>query len=154
MASRRALVEQLIEQYGSACFYCKRELEYADITLDHYIPRAAGGPDKIENLRPSCFSCNNAKADRVPLPDGSLPPKQAPKLRGIPKAKRPDICGNCSNGRLLQAGESCPLCQTGAGPEVRPWYLKKHALECDHDVTWCSACCLWMDHEREMSDVS
>lgn len=151
MASRKQIVKDLIDQYGRACFYCRRALLYWEITLDHYIPKAAGGSDELSNLRPSCFDCNNAKADRVPLPDGSLPPKSSPKIRAVPKGQRPEVCRNCQSGRLLQAGESCPVCQTLAGPPIRPWYLKKHALSCDHVQFWCSACCLWLAQERRLS---
>lgn len=153
MASRKEIVEDLIEQYGSVCFYCQRELMFEDITLDHYIPRAAGGSNDLGNLRPSCFPCNNWKADRVPLSDGSLPPKEQ-KARAVPRSQRPAVCENCQNGRLLLAGDICPRCQTLAGPEKRPHYLKRHPLHCDHVEWWCSSCCLWLAREREMLSVS
>jgi 5-methylcytosine-specific restriction endonuclease McrA len=34
-------------------------------TVDHIIPKAHGGPDIIENLRASCWMCNQRKGVRV-----------------------------------------------------------------------------------------
>lgn len=48
------------------CYLCGAELELRDVTVDHYIPRAAGGTHRASNLRPCCFPCNNRKADLVP----------------------------------------------------------------------------------------
>jgi hypothetical protein len=146
-ASKRAgVVARLFKKYGSVCFYCEIPLTVADATIDHYIPRSAGGPNHITNLRPSCFPCNNDKADRVPNEDGSLPPRSARSR--VRKSQRPAVCGNCQNGRLLRAGEWCPLCQTGPQPIVRPHYLKRRTWQCDHDAHWCIACCLATDEER------
>lgn len=146
-ASKRAgVVARLFKKYGSVCFYCEIPLTVADATIDHYIPRAAGGSNHITNLRPSCFDCNNDKADRVPNEDGSLPPRSV--RNRVRKSQRPALCSNCQNGRLLRAGEWCPLCQTGPQPLIRPQYLKRRTWECDHDVHWCIACCLATDEER------
>jgi 5-methylcytosine-specific restriction endonuclease McrA len=35
-------------------------------TLDHYIPRSAGGSNDIENCVAACYTCNRTKADRMP----------------------------------------------------------------------------------------
>lgn len=53
----------VIERHGDSCFYCETgEFE----NLDHFVPVKAGGPHTLENVRPSCFSCNRAKADADP----------------------------------------------------------------------------------------
>lgn len=55
---RKAVFER--DQY--ACFYCgKRQEDGADLTLDHFIPRAHGGPNTFENLFTACRSCNSRK---------------------------------------------------------------------------------------------
>jgi 5-methylcytosine-specific restriction endonuclease McrA len=33
-------------------------------TADHYQPRAFGGGDELENLRPACLPCNRARGTR------------------------------------------------------------------------------------------
>jgi len=40
------------------------------ITIDHVVPRAAGGTDDIENLQSLCRTCNGKKGDKFVIPDG------------------------------------------------------------------------------------
>ncbi len=49
---------QLIELKGDRCFYCA---DGAFEHIDHVIPVAAGGHHVIENVAPSCASCNGRK---------------------------------------------------------------------------------------------
>ena len=147
-SDRRKLVVRLFRKYGAVCFYCPQPLDVESCTVDHYIPRAAGGSNHIDNLRPSCFPCNNWKADRVPNEDGSIPPKNN-RVR-VRKGERPIVCMICFNGRDLSAGQECWQCKTGPQPVLRPHYLKVKTWLCDHDVHWCIACCLLTSDEREI----
>lgn len=47
----------VVEAYGNACVYCAGPVEH----IDHLAPLARGGQHCIENLRPSCGSCNTSK---------------------------------------------------------------------------------------------
>lgn len=42
------------------CHYC----EASAATRDHIVPRGRGGPNRVDNYVPSCYRCNNVKADR------------------------------------------------------------------------------------------
>lgn len=148
---RHKLIHRLLRKYGPACVYCLEPLSEANATVDHYVPRAAGGSNHIDNLRPACFPCNNWKADRVPNPDGSIPPKKI-RIR-VHKGQRPSVCMICSSGRRLAAGQTCWQCNTGPQPEVRPQYLKVKTWLCDHDEFWCIACCLMTEPEREIMSL-
>lgn len=56
----------------SKCFYCLVELQESAITLDHFIPRSKGGPNRTSNLRICCNQCNRDKGDKMPwefMPD-------------------------------------------------------------------------------------
>ena len=44
------------------CFYCGRELEPKQRTIDHMFPRVFGGPSITNNLVPSCRNCNSTKS--------------------------------------------------------------------------------------------
>jgi len=43
------------------CIYCRRKIE---LTLDHLIPRARGGPDSPDNAVMICKSCNSSKCSK------------------------------------------------------------------------------------------
>lgn len=45
-------------KYNKKCAYCGSDLEYKQMQVDHIEPKFLGGSDDIENLNPSCRSCN------------------------------------------------------------------------------------------------
>ena len=52
--------EYLLESWGRQCVYCdEREVP---LTIDHIVPRARGGSDRVGNLTVSCVPCNEAKS--------------------------------------------------------------------------------------------
>jgi len=53
-------VIQTILRDGNVCLYCKKELKYNEITLDHIVPKSLGGRE-INNLAVSCLDCNRLK---------------------------------------------------------------------------------------------
>jgi 5-methylcytosine-specific restriction endonuclease McrA len=50
------------------CPDCGRKVKPDDWHTDHYIPRALGGPDSIDNFRPICSECNS-KRKRALMPN-------------------------------------------------------------------------------------
>lgn len=64
--------DDVIARWGSQCVYCGGPWEH----LDHHVPLAAGGEHSLEACRPSCASCNIAKAAAEPADtetEGSQP---------------------------------------------------------------------------------
>ena len=53
--------EKILAKTGCRCAYCGWKLSDEDYTADHIIPRSRGGNNAIENLLPSCRSCNSSK---------------------------------------------------------------------------------------------
>ena len=52
---------------GFRCLYCGKDLRHTtpcDVTLDHLLPRSAGGGDEATNLVTCCRSCNSSRKDR------------------------------------------------------------------------------------------
>lgn len=55
----------LRDRFG--CGYCGRDLTDAapaDVTLDHLLPRSAGGTNDATNLVTACRGCNSSRQDR------------------------------------------------------------------------------------------
>lgn len=50
------------------CQYCQKQLAYASFTIDHVVPKTAGGKTTWDNVVTSCYPCNQKKANK-PLKD-------------------------------------------------------------------------------------
>ncbi|CAB0518955.1 HNH endonuclease [Corynebacterium diphtheriae] len=57
------LTALVLATYGDRCHLCG---ELGADTADHLIPRAVGGDDSLENMRPAHRSCNCSRQD-MPL---------------------------------------------------------------------------------------
>jgi 5-methylcytosine-specific restriction endonuclease McrA len=51
--------EYLLEKWGRKCAYCAKE--HVPLQIEHIVPRAKGGSDRISNLTLACEKCNTAK---------------------------------------------------------------------------------------------
>lgn len=51
--------QYLLEKWGRACAYCGAES--VPLQVEHILPRARGGSDRISNLTLACSPCNRAK---------------------------------------------------------------------------------------------
>lgn len=54
----------VFNKYNEKCAYCGEKLDRGDFVIDHIIPLAKKGGNSIENLNPSCRSCNGFKYTR------------------------------------------------------------------------------------------
>jgi hypothetical protein len=61
---RSKRVSALIDRDGPHCSYCG--CIPVNYEVDHFIPRAKGGPDVMANLVLSCSPCNRTKRDKMP----------------------------------------------------------------------------------------
>ena len=72
------LDSEVIDLYGTKCYICLEEIDLSasrksgvgenwqvGLHIDHVIPLSKGGPDCIENVRPTHASCNLKKGNRV-----------------------------------------------------------------------------------------
>jgi hypothetical protein len=57
-------------RWGACCGYCgvSEDDIGGDLTVDHFVPVAAGGDDSDDNLVYACFRCNLFKGDFHPTP--------------------------------------------------------------------------------------
>jgi len=56
----------LLSMYGNTCLYCGNSISWEDSQLDHIVPRADSGSNRLENLAVVCAQCNQSK-DRQPF---------------------------------------------------------------------------------------
>ena len=80
--------DQVIIKYGSICYICNKEIDLLSkrqsngdgwqmgLHIDHLIPLSKGGPDTLENVRPTHAICNLRKGH-------SGPSKKDEALRGV-----------------------------------------------------------------------
>lgn len=79
----------LLEKHGRKCFYCDKEV--SNFEVEHMLPKAKGGSNRIDNLTLSCHSCNQKKGTLTAeeFIKQTLPAeKVAKKLKQLSKEKR------------------------------------------------------------------
>jgi len=61
-------MEVILQRDGSACVWCRRELEVGlvEATTEHLVPRIKGGPSVIENEIAACRRCNGQRGHLTP----------------------------------------------------------------------------------------
>ena len=52
---------------SGTCYYCRRQVGRANLTMDHLVPLSRGGKSRKGNLVPACKECNNNKKYLLPL---------------------------------------------------------------------------------------
>ena len=57
----------MAERAEHACEYCalREEFSASSFCIEHIIPRAAGGPTRLDNLAFACGGCNGHKSDKL-----------------------------------------------------------------------------------------
>lgn len=53
--------QQIYDMFDGHCAYCGYEIDFKDMQVDHIEPLELGGADEIDNMFPSCRSCNHYK---------------------------------------------------------------------------------------------
>jgi hypothetical protein len=54
------IINGLVEREGPFCFYCQQPLEEHQSTIEHLIPKSAGGLNHMSNYALACVPCNQA----------------------------------------------------------------------------------------------
>ncbi|MBN2011699.1 HNH endonuclease [candidate division KSB1 bacterium] len=49
------------------CHYCQRQVDAAELTMDHVVPLARGGKSTKGNIVPCCKQCNSEKKYLTPV---------------------------------------------------------------------------------------
>lgn len=149
---RRDKLRALFEFNGAVCHYCKkpvrlrvsREARKADdATIDHKIPKSAGGTNDDENLVLACNACNSAKENRsyedfIERPYRLTSPRKKPArpayrprrelveaTKAADKAIRWSMAASIARGDINEAGAYRKAPMDLHGPEPRKFSVKK-----------------------------
>jgi 5-methylcytosine-specific restriction enzyme A len=49
------------------CYFCRKKVDPAELTMDHIVPMSRGGKSTKGNVVPACKDCNNKKKHMLPL---------------------------------------------------------------------------------------
>jgi hypothetical protein len=125
---------------GGSCFYCAGALTLrlagepvsdADATIDHFFPKAAGGPDGWGNWVLACKRCNHAKASRQPTREEMQAWNELaaewqfirPIDMDLVQKKRCAACGRWISpvrlGESIRAGAETNTCRSRCGRNIR-----------------------------------
>lgn len=153
---RDEILAVLVKRDGDFCMYpgCGNKLDFnatgkKEVTIDHWKPQSwcyenGWTTEQVwdtSNLKLMEKECNAKKGSLLPLPDGTLPPREVTQReRRADKGNRPKLCLACDSGRKLGPSEICGTCGSGPMPHAFPQFAKARAPECDHQLFWCWAC--------------
>lgn len=65
LAKTRSMRLRVFDRDGWRCVQCGCKKRDA-LTLDHIVPRCAGGPTTFDNLQTLCRACNRRKGGTIP----------------------------------------------------------------------------------------
>ncbi|QLF83348.1 HNH endonuclease [Rhodococcus phage NiceHouse] len=144
-------IEALIERDGDFCQF--NECPYDRYvftnsnfrTIDHVIPRSAGGEDDMSNYVLMHFKCNNKKGSRLYLEDGRLEPLPFKEPKSKVVKRPPTEC--CNEGRSLDKDEICDTCGSLPQPYAFPKWAQMDSKDCDHSIFHCKWCVIGL-YER------
>lgn len=68
--SKNQIRQKLVKRDGPVCRICGKMWPSTppktEATIDHIVPRALGGSDRLDNLQLACKSCNHYKGAKLP----------------------------------------------------------------------------------------
>lgn len=126
--------EYLLEKWGRKCAYCDKE--NIPLQIDHIVPRARGGSDRVSNLTLACRRCNEKKGARPVEEFLKDDPKRLKAIKARAKAPLKDAAAvNSTRWALLNALQATGLpVETGTGGRTkfnrtRQDYPKTHWID-------------------------
>ena len=54
------------------CGYCRKKFNNSSLTIDHVVPKSAGGGNSFSNCVTACLPCNSLKRNRTPEQAGMI----------------------------------------------------------------------------------
>jgi 5-methylcytosine-specific restriction endonuclease McrA len=124
--------EYLLEKFGRKCAYCK--VTNGPLQIEHLVPKARDGSNRVSNLTIACKPCNDAKGQRTAAECGH------PQIQAQAKAPLRDAAAvNATRWALYRrlVATGLPL-ETGTGGRTK-WNRTRRELPKTH---WTDAACV------------
>lgn len=130
--------EYLLEKFGRKCVYCGAE--GVPLNIDHVVPRAKGGSNRVSNLVLACMSCNQKKGARSLEDFLKGKPKVLARVRRELKTPLRDAAAvNATRWVLFNELKATGLpVETGSGALTK---LNRHAFGVEKEH-WLDALCV------------
>ncbi|MBX7221592.1 MAG: HNH endonuclease [Blastocatellia bacterium] len=124
--------EYLLEKFGRHCVYCGQA--GVPLQVEHIVPRAQGGTNRVSNLTLACGPCNQAKGNRTAAEFGF------PQVQALAQAPLRDAAAvNTTRWALLERLKRFGLpVETGSGGLTK-FNRGQQGIEKGH---WQDACCV------------
>jgi len=124
--------EYLLEKWGRKCAYCKAT--NIPLEIEHIVPKAKGGSDRVSNLTLACRKCNEKKGNQTAAEFGF------PKLlRKAGLSLRDTAAVNSARKVLLRMLRSMGLPVEPSSGGVTKWNRSRFGLPKTH---WLDAVCV------------
>jgi 5-methylcytosine-specific restriction endonuclease McrA len=123
--------EYLLEKFRRTCVYCSATS--VPLQIEHIVPKARGGTNRVSNLTISCEPCNQAKGQQTAAEFGH-PEVQAQARRPLNDAAAVNTSRWVLYRRLKATGRSI---EVGTGGRTK-WNRTQHGLPKTH---WIDAAC-------------
>ncbi len=117
--------EYLLEKWGRECCYCSAK--GTPLNIEHIVPRAKGGTNRVSNLAIACIPCNTKKGVRSIEDFLAHDPKRLARIKAQLKAPLKDASAvNSTRWRLFKELKATDLpVEVGTGGRTK-W--NRHAL--------------------------
>jgi 5-methylcytosine-specific restriction endonuclease McrA len=130
--------EYLLDKWGRACAYCQKKA--VPLQVEHIVPRAKGGTNRISNLALACEKCNREKGRQDIKDFLKKKPELLKKITAQAKAPLKDASAvNATRWELLRRLQSLDLpIECGSGGLTK-YNRSVRGLPKTH---WCDAACV------------
>jgi 5-methylcytosine-specific restriction endonuclease McrA len=130
--------EYLLEKWGRACTYCQKKDR--PLQVEHMVPRAKGGTNRISNLCLACEKCNRAKGTKDLKDFLSKKPEVLKKITAQAKAPLKDASAvNATRWELWSRLQALGLSMECGSGGLTKYNRSVRGLPKTH---WCDAACV------------
>lgn len=130
--------QYLLEKWQRTCVYCDKQ--GLPLQVEHIVPRAKGGSDRISNLTLACQKCNEKKGTQDVQEFLTQQPERLARILAQAKAALKDAAAvNTTRWHLYERLKQLGLpLECGSGGRTK-WNRTQRGLPKTH---WCDAACV------------